>query len=115
MKRYIHLSNEVEKPELGFLFEIGNRAIFIKSEMSNLTDRIVRRFINEVCDLKGVGDSIRQSALYNETTLKDFRRRIEKATLEHIETPAVEYYKISGKNFSLSFPVDDFEEQVIVR
>ena len=112
MKRWIHATTELE--EQGFLLNVGNKDFFYRSNASNTTDKIVRIFINKVCDVKGVGDAIRQSALYNEATLKDFKRRIQKATLEHIVTDKVSYYKISGKGFSSSFPEDEFDQWVVV-
>ena len=69
MKRYIHATTDIDGP--GFLFNLGNKDFFYKSDATNITDKIVRKFINAVCDMKGVGDSIRQSALYNEATFKD--------------------------------------------
>lgn len=114
MKRYIRFSTN-GGPVAGFLFEFGNRAIFIKSNITKVTDKVVRCVINCLCDIKNVSDSIRQGALYNQDTLRDFRRRIAKATLEHVETPSVEYYRISGKDFTLNFPEDDFRRDVIIK
>lgn len=99
----------------GFTFNFGRKEIFVKSDNQNLTNRIIRDFINIVCDIKGVGDAIRKKALYDEATLKDFRRRIMKGTLEHhVTANGTEYYSISGKDYSWSYPADEFEDSVIV-
>ena len=112
MKRYIR-STTIETTG-GFFLEAGNRAIFFKTEGTNITDKVVRKFINTVCDMKGVGDNIRQSVLYDKPTLADFRRRINRVVLEEVDNPGVHYFSIKGKNFTLNFPEDDFQREVIV-
>lgn len=112
MKRYIR-SNTIETTE-GFFLEVGNRAIFFKTEGVNITDRVIRKFINTICDIKGVGNNIRQAALYDKPTLADFRRRITKAVLEEVNNPGFHYFSVKGKNFTLNFPEDDFQREVVV-
>lgn len=113
MKRYVRSSEELDVKQ-GFFFEFKNRAIFLESDSANITDKIARKFINAVCDLRQVGDGIRNSAIYNEATLKDFKKRIDRATLERIDTGRLVYYVIKGKGFTLSFPEDEFKETVIM-
>jgi len=113
MKRYVR-SAEILESYSGFYFVAGNRGIFLKSNMSNITDRIVRQFINAVCDMRGVGDKIRESALYSEATLKDFKRRIDRAELIHNDTGKITYWTIKGNNFQDNFPEEDFERDIIV-
>lgn len=112
MKRWIHCTTEVDQP--GFLFEVGNRAIFLKSNQTNLTTKLVRDIINAVCDLRNIDDTRRKAALYHQPTLDDFRKRISKAVLRHIETDKADYYTIQGKYFTLNFPSDDFKDEVVV-
>lgn len=115
MKRYIRAYSEVVDTQKGFLFEFKNHALFYVSDAQNITDKIARTFINKVCDIRGVGDSIRNSALYDAAALKDFKRRIDKAEL--IETRlsnGKKFYIIRGNGFSLNFPEDDFNREVIV-
>lgn len=112
MKRWIHCTTEVDQP--GFLFEVGNRAIFLKSNQTYLTTKLIRDIINTVCDLRNIDDTRRKAALYHQPTLDDFRKRIAKVTLRHVETDEVEYYSIQGKNFNLNFPADEFNERVVV-
>ena len=112
MKRLVYSSSEVS--ESGFLFEAGKKAYFYKSNLSNITDKIARKFINAVCDERGVGDKIRQSALYDSATLDDFKRRISNAVLEEHDTGKIKYFTIRGKYFTLNFPEEDFEQDVIV-
>lgn len=113
MKRLIYSSTEGPL-EPGFLFELRNRAFFLRSDSTNVTDKIARKFINAVCDYRGVGDSIRQSALYSKDTLNDFKKRIDKATLQMHDTGKIVYYTISGKGFTLNFPEEDFNQEVIL-
>ena len=98
----------------GFYFTFRDRGIFLVSDNTNLTAKIIRKIINVVCDIQEVGDSIRRAALYNEATLKDFRRRIDKASLIYHDTGKVQYYTIKGNNFSCNYPVADFEREIIV-
>lgn len=112
MKRWIHTAEDLTDSTPGFLFNFGNRDIFLRSNKSNLTSKIVRDFINIACDLRNVGDAIREKALYDEATLKDFRSRITKAELEQVSD---DWYRISGRNFTFNFPKEDFDRDVIVR
>ena len=111
MKRYIHSSTITDN---GFFLEIGKQAIFLRSSGSNITDKILRKFVNAICDIKGISDSTRQKALYDKPTLDDLRRRIVKASLEEIDNPTVHYFSIKGKYFTLNFPEQEFEDEVIV-
>ena len=115
MKRYIQSSYQPGYVKQGFLFTFGNRTLFLESDMKNLTDNIIRKIINKCCDIKGVGDSIRQSALYDPATLKDFRRRIDKCSLivRQLDNGNM-FYTIAGDNFSFNYPEEDFDEEVIV-
>lgn len=113
MKRYIHASTDIDNAA-GFTFNFGNRELFYISDAKMITDKVVRAFINKICDVRGVGDSIRQASLYSKPTLADFRRRISPAMLEKHITNTMTYYTISGKNFSWSFPEADFKNDVIL-
>ena len=113
MKWYVRSSEELDIKQ-GFFFEFKNRAIFLVSDSANITDKIARKFINVVCDLRQVSDSIRNAALYDGATLKDFKKRIDRATLERINTGKIVYYTIKGKGFTLCFPEDEFKETVIM-
>lgn len=111
----IHASEDPEKEIYnGFWFTYRNSGIFLKSDATNITDAVARKFINAVCDMKGVGDAIRQSALYSQDTLKDFKRRIDRATLEHKDTGKITYWSIKGNGFAESWPEEDFEDAVTV-
>ena len=111
----IHASENLEKEIYnGFWFTYRNSGIFLKSDATNITDAVARKFINAVCDMKGVGDAIRKSALYNPDTLKDFKRRIDRATLEHKDTGKITYWSIKGNSFTESWPEEDFEDAVTV-
>ena len=112
MKRYIHASSDIEA-SAGFMLNVGRKDYFYISDAKIITDKIVRAFINKICDMKGVGDAIRQSALYDKSTLADFRKRIQPAVLERHDTGKIIYYTISGKNFSWNFPEADFERDVV--
>ena len=108
MKRYIHSSEDNAIRE-GFWFDFGNKAIFLESDSVNVTDKLARKFINKVCDVRNVGDEIRQKALYDRATLKDFKRRIYKATVEDKGS----YMSAYGKNWTMNFPYEDWYSEVI--
>lgn len=116
MKRYIKSSYEPGWVKQGFLFTLGHKQLFLESESVNLTEKVIRKIINKVCDIKGVGDSIRESALYDKDTLKDFRYRISKASLicKSFDN-GQKWYTIAGNNFQLSYPnEEEFNDEVIV-
>lgn len=116
MKRYIHSATDrLRYPKQGFLFTYGKHTLFLESSQVNVTDKIARIFINKICDIRNVGPSIRESALYNKDTLNDFKRRIDKAIIE--EKPLNDgsvFYTISGHGFSISYPESDFNEEVML-
>lgn len=113
MKRYIHAADSADN-QSGFVYNAGNKEYFYINDAQMITDKVVRAFINKLCDVRGVGDSIRKSALYDKATLAEFRKRIQPAVLERHDTGKIIYYTISGKNFSWSFPESDFENDVVV-
>ena len=113
MKRYIH-SSELLECYPGFYFTVGNLAFFLKSDAHNLTDKLIRKFINALCDKKGVGDAIRQKSLYDKPTLEDFRRRISKCDLNHLDTGKVTYWSITNSGMTASYPEEDFAKEVTV-
>lgn len=115
MKRYVRSYSEVIDTKHGFVFEFKNYALFLESDSQNITDKIARSFINKVCDIKGVGDAIRKSALYDPAALKDFKHRIDRAELvEKSLSNGKKFYTISGDGFSMNFPEADFNREVIV-
>lgn len=109
MKRWIHAAEDIDI-QSGFFFTFKDKGIFLADNGQYLTDKIIRKFINAVCDIRSVGDKIRESALYDKATLADFRRRIDKAELEKKSWG----YIIKGKNFSASYPQEDFEKDIII-
>lgn len=108
----IYCDTEYEKP--GFLFEFKDKAFFYETSAKNLTVSIIRKFIEAICDYRNISDDVRERSLNDETTIQDFRRRIDKATLMKIDTGKIIYYRIKGNNFSINFPREDFENDVIL-
>lgn len=91
----------------GFLLTAGNKDYFLISENKNITDKIAKKFINKICALKKITN--KEIYLSNADLLKDFKYRIDNATLENKET----YYLITGKNFSISIPDNDMDDLII--
>lgn len=81
MKRWIRANKITVEDVPVFIFNSGHKDFILRAYGSNITDKIVRRFVNALCDYKGVGDSIRNSALYDKAILEDFRRRITKGKI----------------------------------
>lgn len=115
MKRYVRAEAEIAYMKSGFVMETGRFALFYESDAAYLTDKIVRQFIKKVAEIRGASDAIRDAALYNEAALKDFRRRIDKASLTKKQLGnGKNFYTIAGNEFSLNFPEEDFNREVIV-
>ena len=93
----------------GFLMNIGNKDLFLISEKKNITDDIARAFINKICDIRNKPVELKERALNDKPTLNDFKRRIDKATLEHKN----EYDSVVGKNFMLSIPNEEKDSLII--
>lgn len=93
----------------GFLMNIGNKDLFLISEKKNITDDIARAFINKICDIRNKPVELKERALNDKPTLNDFKRRIDKATLEH----KTQYDSVVGKNFMLSIPNEEKDSLII--
>ena len=101
-------STELEQVS-GFYSSVGNKGIFIADDNAKVTDRVARKMINAICDLKGVGDKIRQAALYDKPTLADVKYRTSKANLSHVDTGKTTYWSVSGKGFTINNPEEDVD------
>lgn len=98
----------------GFLMNIGNKDLFLISEKKNITDDIARAFINKICDIRNKPVELKERALNDKPTLNDFKRRIDKATLEHKKTQnGYEYDSVVSKNFMLSIPNEEKDSLII--
>ena len=101
--------------ETGFYFVMGNKGIFVTSNTTKRTDAIARKIIDIIGELRNVPKETLDRAKADKMTLDDIKRRTTAATLEHFETSKIEFYRISGKNFTENFPVDDFEKDIVCR
>lgn len=95
---------------------MNKHTLLLISDSRNLTEKVIRKLINKVCDLKGAGDSIRQAALYDKDTLDDFRRRIEKVSvIQKTFDNGNKWYTIAGDDFQCNYPSEEeFNDEVIM-
>lgn len=99
----------------GFYMTFGNKGLFYENSGVNITDKVARAFINAICDYKGIGVALRKKSLYDAPTLKDFKKRIDKATIEkRVCDSGFVFYSIKGNNFTANYPVEDFENEIIM-
>ena len=99
----------------GFLFTQGRTEIFLVSDAQRKTDNVARAIIDTLATVRNIPAEVVERAKLDPPTLKDFKRRTDAATLEEKTTPnGTKYYTISGKNFSLNYPAEDFCNDVIV-
>lgn len=109
----------------GFSMTVGNKKYFLISDKKNITNNIVKIFINKICDIKGFSQELRKKCLEDKTTLDAIKYKIqsdciiEKKHIVYNENVAKEigkteedYYYISGKNFGGSY---DINEVVIIK
>ena len=99
----------------GFYFVMGNKGIFVTSNTTKRTDAIARKIIDVIGEVRNVPKETLERAKADKMTLADIKRRTTAATLEHFETSKVEFYRISGKNFTENFPIEDFKNDIICR
>ena len=110
----------------GFSMTVGNKIYFLISDKKNITNNIVKIFINKICDIRGFSQELREKCLEDKATLDDIKYEIqsdciiekkhivyvnESITKEIGETEE-DYYYISGKNFGGSY---DINEVVIIK
>lgn len=92
----------------GFTMISGNKELFLISEKKNITTQIVNAFISKVCELKNKSPEFEAIALHDDSVLKRFKFRINKATLSEEKTfDGLEYYHIEGKGFIINTPKSD--------
>lgn len=113
MKKLIYAST-IQSVQAGFLFNLGNKDFFLESTASNVTDNIARKFVNAICDYKQVSDDLRLRSLNDRYTLNDFKRRIVKAVLKHVDSGKVTFWSIEERNGVSNFPEDDFSKYVVL-
>lgn len=108
----------------GFSMTTGNKMYFLISDKKNITNNIVKIFINKICDIRGFLRNLKK-CLEDKATLDDIKYKIqsdciiEKKHIVYNENVAKEigeieedYYYISGKNFGGSY---DINEVVIIK
>ena len=113
----------------GFSMAVGNKIYFLISDKKNITNNIVKIFINKICAISGFSQEFSQELtekyLEDKATLDDIKYKIqsgciiEKKHIVYNENVAKEigkteedYYYISGKNFGGSY---DINEVVIIK
>ena len=104
----------------GFSMTVGNKMYFLISDKKNITNNIVKIFINKICDIRGFSQELREKCLEDKVTLDAIKYKIQSDCIiekKHIvyinesitkETGKTEedYYNISGKNFGGSYDID---------
>ena len=104
----------------GFSMKVGNKMCFLISDKKNITNNIVKIFINKICDIRGFSQELRKKCLEDKTTLDAIRYKIqsdciiEKKHIVYNENVAKEigkteedYFYISGKNFGGSYDINE--------
>ena len=99
----------------GFLMTVGNKDYFLEADTTKRTDKICQAFIERIATDKGKCRELIDRAKADKATLEDFRRRIDAATLTKRTTDTgFVYFNIAGKDFSASYPTDEFCNTVVV-
>lgn len=97
----------------GFTLNIGKKELFYKSNGRNITNTVLEKFIDKIGETKHLSSDLVEKCKSDQATLKDLRRRVCRAKLELKNSGKVEYYKLSGKGFEMSIPIDEAECLVI--
>ena len=100
----------------GYYFTHGNKGIFIRSDAQKKTDKIARAIIDAVAkNNPKIAPETIERAKTDRATLDDFKKRTDAATLEERTTAnGYKYFNISGKNFTVSYPPEDFKNEITV-
>lgn len=99
----------------GFYFTHGKNGYFLKSDKTRKTDAVLIRLIEGIGKHRNANPDTIERAKTDRATLEDFRRRTDAATLEERTTAGgFTYYNISGKGFSVSFPPEDFQKEIVI-
>ena len=99
----------------GFLMTVGNKDYFLEAKTTKRTDKVCAAFIERIGTDRNKSRDLIERAKADKATLDDIRRRIDAATLsKRITDNGYEYFNISGKGFTCSFPTEDFIESVVV-
>lgn len=93
----------------GFVLTTGNKHLFYVSDGKNITSSIVEKFVDKIGELRNLTSEYIARCKADSYTMKDLKRRIDRATLEKVDTGKIEYYKMSGKYFIHCIPLDEAE------
>lgn len=101
----------------GFVFNVGQKMIFIETSAKNKTDKLAYQIIDIIWEIRPFlsADTI-ERAKKDKPTLADIKRRTDRATLEkRVLQNGIIFYTIKGKNFTCSMPEKDFTNDVIMK
>ena len=99
----------------GFMLNIGAKELFCESSKKNITDSIAFRFIDKIGELRNASAKWITNCKNDKETIRDIKRRIDKATLELIDTGKVKYYSVKAKFMSECIPLHDAECLIIFK
>ena len=85
---------------------VGNKDYILNTDSAKLTKSIIQQFIHYFSDKQNIEEPLKSRLLNDDNVIKDFRYRIVKCEYE-IRKGYIDYYYITGKNFTWSIPVND--------
>lgn len=92
---------------VGFTMNAGKVELFYNSNGKNITNSIARKFIEQLGTAKNLDKDLLEKAKVDPATLKDIKRRIDRATLELVNTGKVKFFKLETKWSSMSIPIEE--------
>ena len=99
----------------GFLCTIGRREFFLISEQTKRTQAAVNAMLKGIATFRGFSPEKISACMNDKSVYKDIQYKMSPAVLEKRTTESgYIYYNISGRDFSCSYPVDDFKNDVVI-
>lgn len=95
----------------GFLLTKGKYYYFYETEQTRKSKLLAQCFISELLKpFKDIPEEMRIKTIIDNNLIKEIYKNIDLCTIEFIELKTINFYKITGKNFSISLPEDDYKQ-----
>ena len=93
--------------DIGFAMNAGKIELFYKSNGKNITSGVARKFIEQIGAAKNADKDLIERAKTDPATIRDVKRRIQRATLEVKNTGKIKFFTLETKWSTLNIPFDE--------
>lgn len=95
----------------GYLLTKGKYYYFYETAQTRKSKLLAQCFISQLLKpFKDIPEEMRIKTITDNNLIKEIYKNIDLCTIEFIELKTINFYKITGKNFSISLPEGDYKQ-----